>query len=92
MTCKDCIHYDVCVIVENSTNKDEDYYTEYGCNDFKNKADCMEVVRCKNCKYCESYICGFVGEKLLSCSYLPEAYAVEQNHFCGYGERRKDNG
>ena len=50
MTCRDCIHYDVCVIVENSANKDEeDYYTEFGCDDFKNKADYAEVVLCKDC-------------------------------------------
>lgn len=34
MTCKDCIHYDVCCIVENSANKNDDYLTEFGCNDF----------------------------------------------------------
>jgi hypothetical protein len=48
----------------------------------------VEVVRCRDCKYCESYICGFIGEELLSCHYLPEPYAVEQNHFCGYGEQK----
>ena len=42
MTCKDCIHYDVCVIVEHRTD-DEDYYTEYGCKDFKNKSKIIEL-------------------------------------------------
>ena len=46
MTCKDCISYDVCVIVEHSS-EEYDHYTEYGCEDFKNKADYVEVVRCK---------------------------------------------
>ena len=42
-TCKDCIHYKVCVIVENSTDKDDDYYTEYGCEDFEYKIDIIEA-------------------------------------------------
>lgn len=33
-TCKDCIHYDVCVIVENSTDIDNDYLTDFDCDDF----------------------------------------------------------
>lgn len=88
--CGDCIYYPICgQWVEESETFPE---IEGGCKVFKSKSDFVEVVRCRDCKYCESHICGFVGEKLLSCSYLPEAYAVEQNHFCGYGERRKDNG
>ncbi len=37
MTCKDCVHYKVCVIVQESANKEEDYFTEFGCEDFINK-------------------------------------------------------
>lgn len=59
MTCKDCICYEVCP---------KPYYGEkIACNDvedrcenFKNKADFVEVVRCKDCihaieldKHCE---------------------------------------
>ena len=42
MTCKDCIHYDVCVIVENSADN-EDYNTEFGCTDFKDKSRFVEL-------------------------------------------------
>lgn len=45
-----------------------------------NKADFVEVVRCKNCKHANEYgtICRYsVGR------------AVEPEHFCSYGERRK---
>lgn len=43
MTCKDCIHYNVCVIVEIKPD-DEDYFTEFGCEDF------MQIVKCKDCE------------------------------------------
>lgn len=42
MTCKDCVHYSVCVIVEHS-DANYDHYSEYGCEDFKNKADFAKV-------------------------------------------------
>ncbi len=43
MTCKDCIHYDVCVIVEHQLREDEDYLTEFGCSDFKPKSRYIEL-------------------------------------------------
>lgn len=42
MDCKDCIHYEVC---ENGQ------WYETPCVRFKNKADFVEVVRCKDCKF-----------------------------------------
>ena len=44
MTCKDCIHYNVCVIVEHRVDEDEDHLSEFGCKDFINKNDVVEVV------------------------------------------------
>lgn len=44
MTCKDCIHYNVCVIVEHRVDEDEDHLSEFGCEDFINKNDVVEVV------------------------------------------------
>lgn len=60
------------------------------CAYFIGKADFVGVVRCRNCKYCESYICGFIGERLYSCIYSAEPCAVAPEHFCGYGERKKE--
>ena len=52
MTCKDCIHDGVCHLQEMSTGLElEEYIKEFGCEDFKNKADFVKVVRCKDCKY-----------------------------------------
>lgn len=36
-TCKDCLHYETCVIVELSVDEPECYYAEFGCKDFKDK-------------------------------------------------------
>ena len=41
-TCKDCIHYEVCVIIGNSVSGDEDYLTEFGCEDFKDRTKWTE--------------------------------------------------
>lgn len=95
MTCKDCVHFEVCAY-DNAT-------TEYSrlCAFVKPKADFVEVVRCKDCKHGrpidktkspEKYykdgcvVCeceDVVGDEPMI--YLP-------NHFCSYGERKeKDN-
>lgn len=53
MACKDCIHDGVCHIQEMSTGLElEEYIKEFGCEDFKNKADFVELpCRCKDCKH-----------------------------------------
>jgi hypothetical protein len=38
MTCKDCVHYDVCYLIETYGADDNEL-----CNHFKNKADFVEV-------------------------------------------------
>ena len=47
ITCKDCIHCDVCVR--------QNIYGEYAITEckghFLGKEDVVEVVRCKDCKY-----------------------------------------
>ena len=86
MTCEDCIHYDVCVIVEHSS-EEYDHYTEYDCEDFKNKADFVKVVRCEDCKY--------NGDCARQMVHTARDYVLEQNissynkvDFCSYGKRK----
>ena len=43
--------------------------------------DAVEVVRCKDCKHTGNY------GGYLTCPYYDDL-AVEENHFCSYGERR----
>lgn len=58
MTCNDCIHYDVCKddYELGYLFKDENgnYFTD-DCQYFKNKADFVEVVRCKDCLHKINY-------------------------------------
>lgn len=52
-------------------------------------ADVVEVVRCKDCKYCNEYQ-KYDFRKYLGCNQNGEIYEVEPNHFCSYGERKED--
>lgn len=87
MTCKDCIHYEVCKElrygdISNCDSKD------CGGN-FKNKADFVEVVRCKECKY---LYCFSAIDRQFYCKHSPKGLQginiVEENPFCSYGERK----
>ena len=86
MSCKDCIHYDVCVIVEHS-DTDYDHYSEYGCEDFKNKADFVEVVRCEKCKHYEAV--KKHNDDFDGWCVLYDGLTCK-NDFCSYGERRDE--
>ena len=80
MTCKDCVCYEKC----KSSRLDfaESANPTHICKYFKNKADFVEVVRCKDCRY---------RDEMCMCSHpkqegiLPLTYPLD---FCSYGERR----
>lgn len=90
-TCNECIHFVDCCNDECTR-----YYStivacdkvEKRCNFFKNKADVVEVVRCKDCKYYrqneyspdEDMMC------MCWCDWLP----TDPDDFCSYGERKTD--
>ena len=95
MTCKDCIHNDLCF--DNGTHfiryvKGEDKEnaeTKCPFKHFKNKADFVEVpCRCEKCKYKRTHTCAITGIKTFFCDYGVNPVAVEPTHFCGYGERK----
>ena len=50
--------------------------------------DVVEVVRCKDCKYCDTYR-NWNNREYLGCTW---AYTteVDPNHYCSYGERGED--
>lgn len=93
MTCKDCIHRCICneheILMLTVDNLYELMYQEgvdKSCEHFRNKADFVEVVKCRDCKYYE------IGK-----SYTPYCNNVmnlfeemKPTDFCSYGERRKD--
>ena len=82
-TCKDCVHYDVCHYhIDEETDM-----TITECGRFINKADFVEVVRCKDCKH--------KGNCAMQMAPPTRDYVLEQNistynkvDFCSYGERK----
>ena len=90
MTCKDCIHESVC---EKLCPKgllpyhSSEYPAELFCLEFKNKADFVEVVRCKDCKFAPVHP---TDSQKLVCTKSVNWRAVELEHFCSYGKRRTD--
>ena len=99
MTCKDCIHYDVCGTKEEKvslgTRVKELVADNFTC--FKNKADFVEVVRCKDCKYLKEYSDEYKQnvEKADGDCYFKWMYSCDEqyaackyNDFCSYGERK----
>ena len=83
--CKDCIHYDVCGYhIDEETDM-----TIAECGKLKNKADYVEVVRCKDCKHCWKYM-GIDKMHYMKCTFDTEYdIPIHEMHFCGYGERKE---
>lgn len=53
-------------------------------------ADVVPVVHCEDCKY---FIQGKIhGHCDIHCNGVGEEEVVKKNFFCGYGERKKENG
>ena len=85
-TCKDCIHYDICVFSLTGNENEK-------CMHFKNKAELGEVVRCKDCKKfkpkCEDILFeDVVGicERTIT-GFFDDGEEVCGNDFCSYGKR-----
>ena len=91
MLCKDCIHFDVCkdATVPNPEYKGVQPDKSKECRHFKNKADIVEVVRCKNCThgvdYCGRTMCGKNARRIND--GIVGLTATSPEHFCSYGER-----
>lgn len=85
MTCNDCIHYDACKRLlrssfPNVTDEEIEKVTSRNndCRVFKNKADVVKVVRCKDCSYIDGIGCPF-----------SDGIVKNGNDFCSYGERKE---
>lgn len=104
MTCKDCLHNGACSgFTPTDLDKDVFDYCREGradeipdiedrCNEFENKTDFVEVVRCKYCKYFERLdtrmkVCKHERNTLVTESAPKRVHvlAVNENHYCGYG-------
>ena len=88
MTCKDCIHHKSCFnMAFRCGYKVEALDGAETCEDFKNKADFVEVVRCVEC--------GFRDDNLITTSQNIDCYMCKRHHslvlltdFCSYGTRK----
>lgn len=87
-TCKDCIHEIVC-ISHNGYKKGLDWNNNYTpdmevrCDCFKNKADVVEVVRCKDCKCYEE----MQSENACFCNKFG-GYVTEHD-YCSRAEKKE---
>ena len=82
MTCKDCVHYQMCHSID----------LDAPCVAFKNKADFVEVVRCKDCIHYKEKGVGEFDEPLGVCSkdvnfWDDEPREVSSVDFCSDGKK-----
>lgn len=85
--CGDCIHYES--FCSPYALPDEEFAEVGGCRVFKNKADFVEVVRCKDCKHCdkaEYFFCDFKDATKNVCRLFGRQ--MQEDDFCSYGERK----
>lgn len=75
-TCKDCIHYDICIFHLKGNENEE-------CVQFRNKADVVEAVRCKDCKWNKHG-----GSRHPLCVRGGMHLKSPDDH-CSYGERKE---
>ena len=83
-TCKDCVHYAVCTfhITENENEK---------CMHFKNKADFVELVRCKDCKHYTN-IDTYRNPPRLDFHWCNKLGNItKENDYCSYGKEATKN-
>ena len=95
MTCKDCVHEKVCVIIAFPEAFENTKWEKEPCDHFQNKADFVEVVRCKDCKHWEKYEntagAGKCKKREFSFEYSNEHTfnpITMPDFYCSYGERR----
>lgn len=84
MTCKDCVHYNVC----GYHIDEETFMTTEECSHFKNKIDFVEIpCRCKDCKLYEPYnkpVEDFDGY------CIARDCETDEMDYCNYGQRKED--
>ena len=80
--CENCIHYEVCCKC--------DMYGDCAdnCKSFKDKSLCVEVVRCKDCKYAEIVIDAIRYYVCTKKTEYSRQRLVIASDFCQYAERK----
>ena len=102
MTCKDCLHFEVCDSGRHIGEyvEDDGAYTdgvEKECPMFKLGADVVPVVRCRDCKHCSKLekiipVCSHEKNVLITESAPTRVHmlVVDDYHYCSFGERGGD--
>lgn len=105
MTCKDCLHGDMCEgYIPTDLDRDVWHYCREGradqipdieerCSSFKDSTNYVEVVRCKDCVHWIHMEDGF-GDCTNNRFHL-DGHAdptMKADDFCSCGKRRTDNG
>ena len=84
-TCYDCIHYDICYKIEHFGR---DLETNIPCKEFIGVSDRVEVVRCKDCKYCEKFVDDF-GVAKYFCVYFCGSQETIPDGYCHRGRKNE---
>ena len=85
--CEKCMHYSACYFWWKHTALGNHFlFFIEDCPNFKNKADVVEVVRCKDCKHWGGITYGQMCRKY---SGAETKVCTEIDHYCSYGERRE---
>ena len=83
-TCKDCIGNDYCFVKPLHPRM-----MEKSCKEFKNKADFVEVVRCKDCQWATKRINDNELFKYQCRNTIACGKPRREVDFCSYGERKE---
>ena len=92
-SCYDCVHCEVCSGIGACSYHCSDVSK---CKHFINKADFVEVVRCKNCEsfiekgneFLRNDVFGFCEKSRTG--FFDDGEEVYGHDFCSYGERKED--
>lgn len=89
MSCYDCIHCDRCSDFESGFSAHCADVSK--CKHFRNKADFVEVVRCKDCKfYQKQYHNCELHSELPDQFFTGFIFEMEEDGFCSCGERKEE--
>ena len=79
--CKDCLYFNRCVVLGVELDIKHNKEADKNCRHFKNKADFVEVVRCKDCEHKEKATNEYCTFWYKFCAY--------DNNFCSKGKRKE---
>ncbi len=88
--CEKCLYYEKCKAEMDEAPDDIFTFFPYNedCPHFKNKADFVEVVRCKDCKFCERYSI-YDDDYYCMAEHTQSLFSPNKTDYCSYGEKKE---